>query len=69
MAWTLTDIDTLKASIATGATKVRFADGREVTYRSLADMRSTLADMEREVRGPSAARPNRIVAGYLSNLS
>lgn len=40
MAWTVEDLDTINEAIATGASKVRFADGREVTYRSLADMRS-----------------------------
>lgn len=39
--WTEDDLITINRAIATGASKVRFADGREVTYRSLADMRST----------------------------
>ncbi|GJD51095.1 hypothetical protein OPKNFCMD_3846 [Methylobacterium crusticola] len=40
MAWTTADLDAINQAIATGASKVRFADNREVTYRSLADMRS-----------------------------
>ena len=48
MAWTQTDIDKLKVSIAQGATKVKFAD-REVSYRSLDEMRETLAMIQREV--------------------
>lgn len=40
MNWTQTDLDAINEAIATGASKVRFADGREVTYRGLADMRS-----------------------------
>lgn len=48
MAWSQTDIDKLKASIAQGATKVKFAD-REVTYRSLAEMRETLRIMQIDV--------------------
>lgn len=67
MAYTTKDVATLKRAIASGAQKVRFADGREVTYRSLADMRSTLAEMQAEVTG--TARPARFVAGYRSNLS
>ena len=67
MAWMQKDVDALKAAIATGATKVRFADNREVVYRSLADMRSTLAEMRAEVAG--TAQRNRFVAGYRSNLS
>lgn len=39
-SWTSADLASLDAAIATGAMKVRFADGREVTYRSLSDMRS-----------------------------
>lgn len=48
MAWTQTDIDKLKAAIGQGATKVKFAD-REVTYRSLEEMRETLRLMQVEV--------------------
>ncbi len=48
MAWTQTDIDKLKAAIGQGATKVKFAD-REVTYRSLDEMRETLGMMQAEV--------------------
>lgn len=54
MAWTQTDIATLKAAIATGAKKVTFGAGpdqRTVEYRSLADMKQTLADMQAEVSG------------------
>lgn len=40
MAWTQTDLDAINEAIALGARKVRFADNREVEYRSLADMRS-----------------------------
>ena len=36
--WTSADLVALDKAIATGATKVRFADNREVTYRSLSDM-------------------------------
>ncbi|KQP11166.1 hypothetical protein ASF28_08975 [Methylobacterium sp. Leaf99] len=67
MAYTDKDIAALKAAIATGATKVRFADNREVTYRTLAEMRSILAGMQAEVTG--RGQTNRYVAGYRSNLS
>ena len=46
MAYGQTDLDALELAIATGALKVRYADGREVTYRSLAEMRS----LRREIR-------------------
>jgi hypothetical protein len=48
MAWTQSDVDALKAALALGATRVRFAD-RDVTYRSLAEMKAILRDMEEEV--------------------
>jgi hypothetical protein len=40
MAWTQADLAAINEAIALGARKVRFADNREVEYRSLADMRS-----------------------------
>jgi hypothetical protein len=48
MAYSQADIDALKAAIATGARRVKFGSGpdsREVEYRTLAEMRGTLADM------------------------
>ena len=57
MAYTQTDIDTLKTAIASGALEVEFGSGaerRRVKYRSLADMRSTLADLIAEVSSSSS---------------
>ena len=48
MAWTQTDIDRLKSAIATGALRVRYID-RDVTYRSLDEMRETLRMINAEV--------------------
>ena len=45
MSWTQTDIDALKAALGTGALKVRYADGREVTYRTLDEMERLLTRM------------------------
>jgi hypothetical protein len=59
MAWTQTDIDKLKAAIGQGATKVKFAD-REVTYRSLDEMRETLRMIQSEVDAlAGVVRPRR----------
>lgn len=38
MSWTQNDLAALERAVATGARKVRFADGREVTYHSLKEM-------------------------------
>lgn len=40
MAWSTADLVAIEKAMATGARKVRFADNREVEYRTLADMRS-----------------------------
>ena len=61
MAFTQTDIDTLKAAIATGALEVEFGTGterRRIKYRSLAEMRSTLAEMLAEVSGQAHRSPS-----------
>jgi hypothetical protein len=57
VAYTQAQVDELKKSIAEGVLKVRFAD-REVTYRSLDEMRQTLSMMQSEV-GAVAGRPRR----------
>lgn len=56
MAYTQADIDALKDAIKTGALKVRYADGREVTYRSLTEMERILDSMETEVKGEAKIR-------------
>jgi hypothetical protein len=59
MAYTQADIDALKAAIATGAKRVKFGagpDARETEFRSLEEMRATLADMLAEV-SPSSVLP------------
>ncbi|WP_353472333.1 hypothetical protein PVT71_13650 [Salipiger sp. H15] len=50
MAWTQADVDTIKAAIARGVTRVRL-NGEEVQYRTLEEMKSTLRMMEDEVSG------------------
>lgn len=51
--FTADDIATLKLAIATGVSEVRYADGRQVKYRSLSEMRETLLMMQAEI-APSA---------------
>jgi hypothetical protein len=50
MAWTQADVDALKQAIATGASEVILPD-RQVRFRSLSEMRQTLAMAEAEVNG------------------
>lgn len=54
MAFSQSDVDALKAAIATGARSVAY-DGHSVTYRSMADMIATLRMMERDIATTSAA--------------
>ena len=70
MAFTQTDVDALKAALATGALKVRYADGREVTYRGLSDLQRAIAIATAEVAGSGAETfgANRSVAGFRRNL-
>lgn len=53
------DIAALKRAVATGASSVRYPDGSEVRYRSLAEVRETLRMMEADVSSASAPAPSR----------
>lgn len=64
MAYTQTDIDDLKAAIASGALRVRYADGREIQYRSLADMRETLSIMQAEATGSTSGSSRSFLVGF-----
>lgn len=55
MAWTQSDIDALKAAIASGVKSVAYSD-KTVTYHSLSEMLQALAAMEAEVAGGSGGR-------------
>lgn len=50
MAWTQSDIDTLKAAIARGVNEVRI-NGEKVQYQTVKDMRQALEMMTAEVSG------------------
>lgn len=56
MAFSASDLATVEAAIATGALRVRYADGREVTYQSAADLLKVRATIAGEV---NATRPPR----------
>ena len=55
MAFTQSDLDALNDAIALGALKVKYAD-REVTYRSLSEMRDIRREMNAEVLGKKRSR-------------
>jgi hypothetical protein len=65
MAFSQTDIDAIKAALAAnaaqgGAQIVRFADGRQVQYRSVAEMREILALAQADVAASAATPPARM---------
>ncbi len=53
MAFTQADVDALKAAIASGARRVRYADGSEIEYRSQAELEAALARVQGEVSPPA----------------
>lgn len=56
--WTQQDLDTLKAAVASGVLTVIYAGPpqRQVTYQSLDEMRSLLAEMVKQVTGSTSFR-------------
>lgn len=61
MAYSEADIAALKQALALGVRRVRYPDGSELEYRTLEEMRATLAMMEAEVAGTSARGRSRAV--------
>ena len=64
--YTAEDVATLKRAKASGALKVRFADGRETMFRSLKELDQIIADIEAELAGHSRIR--RSVTRFASGL-
>ncbi|MCW2406173.1 hypothetical protein M2336_002802 [Sphingobium sp. B1D7B] len=67
MALQQSDIDALKSAIATGATRVRYPDGREIQYRTLDEMQRILRMAQEDIAASSSAgRPasRTSVAGF-----
>ena len=59
MIWTPGQIAALQSAIASGATTVSY-DGKSVTYRSLTEMRTLLAEMNASVIGAGRTRQVRM---------
>jgi hypothetical protein len=65
MAFTQADIDALDAAFKSGASVVRTADGKQVTYRSIDEferLRARMVDAVAESSGGKASRS--IVVGF-----
>ena len=70
MAYTQADLDELKRSLVMGTTKVRHADGREVNYRSLAEIQSiiNLIQAELDPDPGASARSRRVYTNSRKGL-
>ena len=64
MGFTVDDVTRLKEAIGTGLLQVRYADGRQVTYRSLAEMRQILTMMQGDIAGAAGQAGRTSVAGF-----
>lgn len=58
MGWTAAQLESLRKAAASGATSVRDADGKTVTFRSLDEMFRLIATLE----NATASRPRRSVS-------
>lgn len=68
MTFTQTDLDAIRAAIASGAMEVAYADGSRVKYRSLDEMLRTRDMIAAEVSQPaSTGRNSRVSLISFSN--
>ena len=63
MAYTSAQLADLRAAIAEGVLSVRFSDGRQLTYRSLDEMRRIEQSMSNEVEATTRVRVRRTYYG------
>jgi hypothetical protein len=63
MAYTSTQLADLRAAIAEGVLQVRFSDGRQLTYRSLDEMRRIEQNMAAELEPTTTVRLRRTYYG------
>jgi hypothetical protein len=63
MAYTSTQLADLRAAIAEGVLSVRFSDGRQLTYRSLDEMRRIECAMAAELESTTTVRLRRTYYG------
>lgn len=61
MAYSAADLVAIDAAIASGAMKVRYPDGSEITYRTLDEMERVRARILADVAPATIAPPNRAV--------
>lgn len=62
------DLDAIDRAIASGTLAVRFADGRQVTYRALADLMRARAHVAAELAAAAGRRISAVYAGGQKGL-
>jgi hypothetical protein len=67
MALTNADLDTIEAAIATSELRVRFSDGREVTYRSIDDLFKARDFIKGVLTGASSPRVSCNLATFVKD--
>lgn len=60
MAFSASDLATVEAALATGALRVRYADGREVTYQTAGDLIRVRAIIQSQINADSATPVSRM---------
>ncbi len=64
MAFAQTDLEAIQAAIGSGVLRVRYADGREVTYQSLDDLMKAEKRILGSLAGTSGRRNRRSYPGF-----
>lgn len=64
MAFNQTDLAAIQAAIGSGVLRVRYADGREVTYQSLDDLLKAEKRILAAIAVPADRRNRRSYPGY-----
>lgn len=64
MAFTQSDVDKIKSGLVGGVRRIRFEDGRETEYRSVAEMKEALRLAQSEVDAGARKPRGHTVAGF-----
>ena len=64
MAFAQTELQAIQAAIGSGVLRVRYADGREVTYQSLDDLLKAEKRILSSLAGTSGRRNRRSYPGF-----
>lgn len=55
MSYTADDLLTLERAVASGVMRVRYSDGKEVTYRSMADLLGAISVVKAQLAAATGA--------------